>query len=47
MSITAYKVEAHGHDRSGRGIWCTPEAATKLIAMDFDNLTVKEATIVG
>ena len=26
---------------------CTPEAAEKLIAMDYDNLAVKETTIVG
>ena len=26
---------------------CTPKAAKKLITMDFENLTVKEATIVG
>ena len=26
---------------------CTSETADKLIAMDFENLTVKETTIVG
>jgi len=26
---------------------CTPEAAEKLIAMDYDNLAVEETTIVG
>ena len=26
---------------------CTPEAAEKLIAMDYDNLAVVETTIVG
>ena len=26
---------------------CTPQAAEKLIAMDFENLTVKATTIVG
>ena len=25
---------------------CTPEAAEKLIAMNYDNLAVKETTIV-
>lgn len=77
MSITAYKVEAVGHDRTGKDFgyldarnpipaetdffivtrmdawgvstWfmCTPEAAEKLIAMNYDNLAVKETTIVG
>ena len=103
MSITAYKIEAVGHDRIGKDfgyvnimyrygnkqscprpdqceklevMWadesvygppapgskvgdfimdawgvstwfmCTPEAAEKLIAMDYDNLAVKETTIV-
>lgn len=26
---------------------CTQETAEKLIAMDYDNLTIKETTIVG
>ena len=47
MSVSGYKVEAHGHDRSGRWIWCTPEDAEKLKAMDFENLAVKEVTVVG
>ena len=88
MSITAYQVEAVGHDRTGRDFgyvnimyrysdhyldarnptpaetdfftvtrldawgtstWfmCTPEVAEKLIAMDYDNLSVRETTIVG
>ena len=36
-------------DAWGTSTWfmCTPEAAEKLIAMDFDNLAVKETTIVG
>ena len=37
------------NDPWGETAWlmCTPEAATKLRKMDFDNLTIKEATIVG
>ena len=33
----------------GESTWfmCTPEAAEKLRAMDFENLTVKETAIVG
>ena len=36
-------------DAWGVSTWfmCTPEAAGKLIAMDHDNLAVKETTIVG
>ena len=36
-------------DAWGVSTWfmCTPEAAGKLIAMDYDNLAVKEITIVG
>ena len=36
-------------DAWGESTWfmCTPEAAGKLIAMDYDNLAVKETTIVG
>ena len=36
-------------DAWGVSTWfmCTPEAAGKLIAMDYDNLAVKETTIVG
>ena len=36
-------------DAWGVSTWfmCTPEAAEKLIAMDYDNLAVKETTIVG
>ena len=36
-------------DAWGVSTWfmCTPEAAEKLIAMNYDNLTVKETTIVG
>lgn len=80
MSITAYKIEAVGHDRTGKNFgyvnimyrygnkqscprpdqcekmdawgmstWfmCTPQAAEKLIAMDYDNLAIQETTIVG
>ena len=36
-------------DAWGVSTWfmCASEAAKKLIAMDYDNLTVKETTIVG
>ena len=36
-------------DAWGVSTWfmCTPEAAEKLIAMDYDNLAVVETTIVG
>ena len=36
-------------DSWGMRTWfmCTSEAAEKLIAMDYDNLVVKETTIVG
>ena len=36
-------------DAWGMSTWfmCTPEAAGKLIAMDYDNLAVQETTIVG
>ena len=36
-------------DAWGESTWfmCTPQAAEKLIAMDYDNLAVKETTIVG
>ena len=36
-------------DALGVSTWfmCTPEAAEKLIAMNYDNLAVKETTIVG
>ena len=36
-------------DAWGVSTWfmCTPEAAGKLIAMDYDNLSIKETTIVG
>ena len=36
-------------DAWGVSTWfmCTPEAAGKLIAMNYDNLAVKETTIVG
>ena len=36
-------------DAWGVSTWfmCTPQAAEKLIAMDYDNLAVKETTIVG
>ena len=36
-------------DAWGVSTWfmCTPEAAEKLIAMNYDNLAVKETTIVG
>ncbi len=36
-------------DTWGVSTWfmCTPEAAEKLIAMNYDNLAVKETTIVG
>ena len=36
-------------DAWGVSTWfmCTPEAAKKLIAMDFNNLAVQETTIVG
>ena len=36
-------------DAWGETTWfmCIPKAAEKLITMDFENLTVKEATIVG
>ena len=36
-------------DAWGMSTWfmCTPEAAEKLIAMDYDSLAVKETTIVG
>ena len=36
-------------DSWGMSTWfmCTSEAAEKLIAMDYDNLAVKETTIVG
>ena len=36
-------------DAWGVSTWfmCTPEAAGKLIAMDYDNLAVQETTIVG
>ena len=36
-------------DAWGVSTWfmCTPEAAEKLIAMDYDNLAVEETTIVG
>ena len=36
-------------DAWGETTWfmCTPKAAEKLIAMDFENLTVKETTIMG
>ena len=36
-------------DAWGESTWfmCTPEAAEKLIAMNYDNLAVKETTIVG
>ena len=36
-------------DAWGVSTWfmCTPQAAEKLIAMDFENLTVKATTIVG
>ena len=36
-------------DAWGVSTWfmCTPEAAGKLIAMDYDNLAIKETTIVG
>ena len=36
-------------DAWGVSTWfmCTPEAAENLIAMDYDNLAVKETTIVG
>jgi len=39
----------HKDGRLGLSTWfmCTPEAAGKLIAMDYDNLAVKETTIVG
>ena len=36
-------------DSWGVSTWfmCTPQAAEKLIAMDYDNLAVQETTIVG
>ena len=36
-------------DAWGESTWfmCTPQTAEKLIAMDYDNLAVKETTIVG
>ena len=36
-------------DAWGTSTWfmCSPKAAEKLIAMDYDNLSVKETTIVG
>lgn len=36
-------------DAWGVSTWfmCTPQAAEKLLAMDYDNLVVKETTIVG
>ena len=36
-------------DAWGTSTWfmCTPEAAKKLVAMDYDNLSVRETTIVG
>ena len=36
-------------DSWGVSTWfmCTQETAEKLIAMDYDNLTIKETTIVG
>ena len=36
-------------DAWGVSTWfmCTTEAAGKLIAMDYDNLSIKETTIVG
>ena len=36
-------------DSWGMSTWfmCTSEAAEKLIAMNYDNLAVKETTIVG
>ena len=36
-------------DAWGMSTWfmCTPEAAEKLIAMDYDNLAIQETTIVG
>ena len=36
-------------DAWGVSTWfmCTPEAAEKLIAMDYDNLAIQETTIVG
>ena len=40
----------HRMDAWGMSTWfmCTiPEAAGKLIAMDYDNLAVQETTIVG
>ena len=30
-----------------KGQMCTPQAAEKLIAMDYDNLAIQETTIVG
>ena len=61
MSITAYQVEAVGHDRSGNDFGYVnimyrygnkqpcppPDQCEKLIAMDYENLAVKETTIVG
>ena len=36
-------------DAWGMSTWfmCTPQAAEKLIAMDYDNLAIQETTIVG
>ena len=36
-------------DSWGMSTWfmCTPGAAEQLIAMDFENLTVKEITVMG
>ena len=36
-------------DAWGVSTWfmCTPQAAGKLIVMDYDNLAIKETTIVG
>ena len=36
-------------DAWGTSTWfmCTPEAAKKLVAMDYDKLSVRETTIVG
>ena len=36
-------------DAWGVSTWfmCTPQAAEKLIAMDYDNLAIQETTIVG
>ena len=49
MTPEVYSSFATRMDAWGVSTWfmCTPEAAEKLIAMNYDNLAVKETTIVG